>query len=109
MIRIYVFTVEPPDGVDPLVAGPLMTKQLDRMAAQSRELLESVVEASDDGKLIVRMLFQGRDQWYIQKRIKYPLVAALRRGGLRIEHVKATQISAPPSGRDRPAVRVPPV
>jgi len=108
MIRIYTFTIRPPEGVDPMVAGPLMTKQLDRMAAQSKELLEATVEATENGELIVTMLYQARDAWYIHKKIKFPLVAALRRGGLKMEHVKATQISAPVSGRDRPTPRVPP-
>jgi hypothetical protein len=108
MIRIYTFTIEPPADVDPQVAGPLMTKQLDRMAAHSKELLEAEVELLDDGRLMMRMMFQGRDLWYIQKRIKYPLVAALLKGKMSMKHVKSTQVSAPPSGRDRPAPRIPP-
>lgn len=108
MIRIYTFTIEPPEDVDPAVAGPLMAKQLDRMIAQSKELLEADVELADDGRLIMSMMFQGRDRWYIHKKIKYPLVAALLKGQMSMKHVKATQVSAPPSGRDRPAPRVPP-
>lgn len=108
MIRIYTFTIQPPEDVDPMVAGPLMTKQLDRAAANSRELLESTVEVTDDGKIIVTMMYQARDAWYIHKRIKFPLVSALRRGGLKMQHVKTTQIGTPISGRDRPTPRVPP-
>lgn len=108
MIRVYTFTIEPPPHVDPLVAGPLMTKQLDRMAAQSKELLEAEIEVTADKKIVLRVIYQARDAWYIHKKIKFPLVAALRKGNLRMDHVKATQIAAPVSGRDRPTPRVPP-
>jgi hypothetical protein len=57
---------------------------------------------------LLTMLYQARDAWYIHKKIKFPLVAALRRANLRIEHVRSTQVSAPVSGRDRPTPRVPP-
>lgn len=108
MIRIYTFTIQPPEHVDAMLAGELMTKQLDRMAAQSKELLESVIELTEEGKLVVTITFQGRDRWYIHKKIKFPLVAALRRANLKMEHIKSTQVSVPLSGRDRPTPRVPP-
>lgn len=108
MIRIYTFTIHPPSDVDPVTAGELMTVQLDRMAAQSKELLESVIELTSDGKLVLTITYQARDAWYIHKKIKFPLVAALRRAGLKMEHVRSTQVTAPVSGRDRPTPRVPP-
>jgi hypothetical protein len=108
VIRIYVFTIEPPKHVDVMVAGPLMVKQLDRMAAQSRELLEASVEVADEGKLLVKIMYQARDAWYIHKRIKFPLVAALNKGGLKMNDVKSTQVIVPENGRNRPAPRVPP-
>jgi hypothetical protein len=56
----------------------------------------------------VSLTYQGRDRWYIHKKIKFPLVAALRRVGMKVEHVKSTQVSVPVSGRDRPTPRMPP-
>lgn len=108
MIRLYTFTVQPPKHVDIMTAGPLITKQLDRMAAQSKELLEATVEATEDGDLLISILYQARDAWYIHKKIKFPLVAALHKGNLKMEHVKSTQVSIPANGRDRPTPRVPP-
>lgn len=108
MIRVYTFTIVPPKHIDATMAGELMTRQLDRMAAQSKELLESVIELTEEGKLILTITYQARDAWYIHKKIKFPLVAALRRGNLKMEHVRSTQISAPVSGRDRPAPPPPP-
>jgi hypothetical protein len=108
VIRIYTFTVQPPPDFDVLAAGKLMTRYLDQVAARSKELLEAVIEATEDGRLVLTLTYQARDQWYIHKKIKFPLVAALRRVGLTMEHVKSTQVSAPTSGRDRPAARMPP-
>lgn len=109
MIRIYTFNIEPPGHVDPVEAGELMTKQLDRMAATNPDLVEALVELNEDNKLILTITFQARDAWYIHRKIKFPLVAALRKANLKMEHVRSTQISVPVSGRDRPTPRVPPL
>lgn len=108
MIRIYTFTIVPPKGTDLVVAGQLMTKQLDRMMAQSRDIVEADVEATETGEILLRIMYQARDAWYIHKKIKFPLVAALRRANLKMEHLKATQVTAPVSGRERPAAKVAP-
>lgn len=106
MIRIYTFTIAPPEG-NATELAPEVYQFLAEISGKSRELLEAEVEVVGD-RFVIVMTFQGRDQWYILKKIKYPLVAALRKVGLKMEHVKSTQISAPVSGRDRPAPRVPP-
>ena|SRR5688500_3247212 len=109
MIRIYTFTIEPPARTDLVTAGELMTKQLDRMAATNPDLVESDLELTEDNKFILTITFQARDAWYIHRKIKFPLVAALRKANLKMEHVRSTQISVPVSGRDRPTPRVPPL
>lgn len=109
MIRIYTFTIQPPAGTDLVLAGELMTKQLDRMAAVNPDLVESYLELTEDDKLVLTITFQARDAWYIHRKIKFPLVAALRKANLKMEHVRSTQIQRPISGRDRPAPRVPPL
>lgn len=106
MIRVYTFTVVPPEG-NAAELAPEVDKFLTGISNGSKELLEAQIEVIDD-RFVIVMTYQGRDQWYILKKIKFPLVAALRRVGLKIEHVKSTQMSAPISGRDRPAPRVPP-
>jgi hypothetical protein len=107
MIRVYTFTFTTPDGMDVAQAGQLITKQLDRMAAQSESLVKAQVHA-EPPELVLRMWFQGADRWRIQQRIKYPLVAAIRKGGLSMEQLKSTQIDIPANGRDKPTPRVPP-
>lgn len=106
MIRIYTFTIAPPES-NAAELAPEVYQFLAEISGKSKELLEAEVEVVGD-RFVIVMTFQGRDQWYILKKIKYPLVAALRKVGLKMEHVKSTQISAPVSGRDRPTPRVPP-
>lgn len=107
MIRIYTFTLQPPEGFDFVTAGELMTKQLNRMAAQSDAIVKAEVHA-EPPNVILKMWFQGADRWRIQQRIKYPLVAAIRKAGLKMEHLKSTQIDIPVDGSKLRVPRVPP-
>lgn len=106
MIRIYTFTVAPPEGNAAELAEKI-DQFLTRVSDTSKELLEAQVEVVGE-RFVIVMTYQGRDQWYILKKIKFPLVAALRKVGLKMENVKSTQVSAPISGRDRPTPRIPP-
>ena len=107
MIRIYTFTVEPPAHVDLTTAATTIAQHLTAISANSKELLEAGVEVVGE-QVVMTMTYQGRDRWYIHKKIKFPLVATLRKADMKMEHVRSTQISVPESGRDRPTPRVPP-
>lgn len=116
MIQVYTYSIRPPEGIDPQEAGETLTKVLDRMAARSEYLIQAEVTldfAKDEHDvehpwLFLKIWFQDRDRWLISKRIKFPVVTALRKSGMGLKNVRAVQVETPPDGRINRTPRKPP-
>lgn len=110
MIQVYTYTVQLPEGRDPGEAVTTLQVNLDRMASRDPHLVRAEAEAQvqPERLLFLRVWFQDNDRWYIQKKIKFPVVAALRKVGLGLKDIRSTQVETPPDGRIQRTPRKPP-
>lgn len=110
MIQVYTYTVALPEDRDPQEVLTVLNTNLERMVSRDAHLVKAEVEVQVyPAKLVfLKIWFQDSDRWYIQKKIKFPVVAALRKVGLNLKDVRSTQVETPPDGRIQRTPRKPP-
>lgn len=94
--RIYTYRLSPP--ADPTKAIEGMRKMADLLAAHNKWITKCDMRV-DGTEIILELTAQGHDQWWIKKRIIYPLVAVLTRGGMKVQHARLIAVERPTDKR----------
>lgn len=107
MIQIYTYTLTPPEGSNPREVQATLQTVVERMVARSDWMIKVETDVAAD-LLYLKLWFKGSDRWYIQKRIKFPVTAALRKAGMTMANIRTTQVETPLDGRVLRTPRKPP-
>lgn len=94
--RIYVYRFTPPG--DALQLAAAMTMAGERLAKFNKNVVK-VDTVADGGDMLLRVTFTGHDQWWIKKKIVYPVASILTKAGLKIKDVKLDAVVRPPDTR----------
>jgi hypothetical protein len=75
-----------------------MTLAGEKLAKHNKNVVK--VETARDGEdMLLRVTFTGHDQWWIKKKIIYPVAGILTKCGLKVKDVKLDAVDRPPDPR----------
>ena len=94
--RIYTYRFTPPG--DALQLATAMTMAGQKLAQHNKNVVK--VDTARDGEdMLLRVTFTGHDQWWIKKKIIYPVASILTKCGLKVKDVKLDAVDRPPDPR----------
>lgn len=96
--RTYIYEATPSKDADQagivtamVAIGELLTKHNKHVVEVKMSLAGPAVE--------IRLTMSGHDQWWIKKRVVYPIAQLLNQGGMTVDQAKLIGVEAPPDGR----------
>lgn len=96
VVRIYTYRFTPPG--DALTLATAMTAAGQKLAQHNKNVIK--VETGRDGDdMLLKVTFKGHDQWWIKKKIIYPVAGILTKCGLKVKDVKLDAVDKPPDTR----------
>lgn len=96
MIRIYTFRIERPD--DPVTLSAGMAGAAELVTKHNRFVEEVKVQLEGSDVLLVLTL-KGIDQWWIKKRVVFPVAAILVKNGLKLKDARLQAVDKPEDRR----------
>lgn len=68
-------------------AGEMLTKH--------HKSVTSVVMQHDDVDMFIKLTLKGHDQWWIKKKVVYPLAAMLAKAGIKLKDARLVSVERP--------------
>lgn len=94
--RVYVYRFTPPG--DPLQLAAAMTLAGQKLAQHNKNVVK--VDTAREGEdMLLRVTFTGHDQWWIKKKIIYPVASILTKAGIKVKDVKLHAVEKLPDPR----------
>lgn len=94
--RVYVYRFTPPG--DALTLATAMTATGQKLTQHNKNVVK--VETAIDGEdMLLKITFTGHDQWWIKKKIVYPVASILTKAGIKVKDVKLDAVVKPPDTR----------
>lgn len=94
MSRIYTWEVVIPASTDHLEAVSRAQEAAERVTRYNPHVLGAAAMPTDAG-MVVKIHFQGRDQWWIKKMIVHPIVAVLAQARIPFNAAKLISLGPP--------------
>lgn len=96
MKRIYTFRIERPD--DPMTLSAAMASTAELVRKHNKFVEEVKVQVAGMDILLVLTL-KGYDQWWIKKRVVFPVAAILVKNGLKLKDARLLAVDKPEDRR----------
>lgn len=96
MKRIYTFRIEAPSDPETLSAG--MAAAADLVAKHNKFVHEVKVQL-EGGDVLLVLTLKGYDQWWIKKRVVFPVAAILIKNGLKLKDARLQAVDRPEDRR----------
>jgi hypothetical protein len=96
VVRIYTYRISPPS--DPLTLAVGM-QQAGELIHKHNKHVEAVTIQHDGGDIILKLTMKGHDQWWIKKKVIYPLAALLTKTGIQLKDARLESVDRPPDPR----------
>lgn len=90
--RIYTYRFTPPKEPAGLIAAMAQTGTL---VAKHNKWVTGVDMQIDGEDVILKITVQGHDQWWIKKRVIYPLGAILAKHGIKLKDARLLAVDRP--------------
>lgn len=94
--RIYTYRITPPDEPLKLVVAMQETAKL---IHKHNKWVEEVKVYPDGPDMILKLTMKGQDQWWIKKRVIYPVAALLTRTGIQLKDARLESVDRPEDRR----------
>ena len=92
--RIYTYRIAPPDEPLKLVVAMQQTAEL------IHKHYKVYLDPGDyGGDMIIKLTMKGQDQWWIKKRVIYPLAALLTKTGIQLKDARLESVDRPEDPR----------
>lgn len=87
--RVYTYRFKPPG--DALTLATAIQKAGELIVKHNQYVLK-VDTARDGDDMLMRLTMRGHDQWWIKKRVIYPVMAIFVKAGIPIKDVRLTAV-----------------
>jgi|SRR5687768_15098995 len=94
--RVYTYRIERPREPEKLVAGLGGAADLVR---KHNKWVQEIKLQVDGGDIVLILTMSGHDQWWIKKRVIYPLAAILIKAGLTLKDARLQAVERLPDKR----------
>lgn len=94
--RIYTYRCQVPE--DPLKLAVAM-EQTAALIHKHNKWVEEIKVMPDDGDMVIKLTMKGQDQWWIKKRVIYPLAALLTKTGIQLKDARLESVGRPEDPR----------
>lgn len=94
--RIYVYRFTPPGDALTLATAIMAAGQ--KLAEFNKNVIK-VDTAKEGDDMLLRVTFTGHDQWWIKKKIIYPVAGILTKVGIKVKDIKLVAVERPPDTR----------
>ena len=96
--RIYTYRATPQPGMSQ--AG-IVKAMIDMGALLSKhnKFVKDVLVQVDGPDIEIRLAMLGHDQWWIKKRVVYPIAALLAKAGMKVDQAKLVSVDMPEDKR----------
>lgn len=96
--RIYVYEFDVPGEITTLL--DIMAKSTQLLQKHNKWVDQVHFKVSSDQKVMkLEMHLKGHDQWWIKKRVLFPLAAVLTKAGVKIKDARLTEVRRPEDKR----------
>ena len=94
--RVYTYRIERPNEPEKLAVGMGAAAELVR---KHNKWVQEIKLQLDGGDILLILTASGHDQWWIKKRIIYPLAAILVKSGLKLKDARLQAVERLPDKR----------
>lgn len=94
--RIYTYRFTPPESALQLATA---IHQAGEFVVKHNKFVQKVETVADGDDMLIRLTVKGHDQWWIKKRIVYPLASILTKCKIPVKEVKLIAVDKPPDTR----------
>lgn len=94
--RVYTYRIAKPDNALQLADGLV---QAGALIHKHNRWVEEVRVSADGEDVLIRLTMRGHDQWWIKKRVIYPVAALLTKTGLTLKDARLEAVDRLPDPR----------
>lgn len=96
--RIYTYRATPKPGMSQAAIINAMVEMGGLLSKHNKHVKEVLVQL-DGPDIEIRLAMLGHDQWWIKKKVIFPLAALLTKAGLHVDQAKLISVDMPEDGR----------
>lgn len=94
--RIYTYRFTPPS--DALTLATAIHAVGEKLCKFNKNVIK-VDTARDGDDMLLKIWFTGHDQWWIKKKIVYPVAGIMTKVGIKVKDVRLDAVDRPPDPR----------